>query len=130
MALELETEIMEEIGLGGHYNFYNGSGSCGGIRRSAAKKLSVVIDEHYKKGAQIAQHDVRLCSILSDIATFGDSGEYVLTKTWEAASDIIATHIHQAQAKPEDREERFRIVEEHLKNRYLGSRERTNLMFW
>jgi len=39
MSLPLEDTIMEVIGLGMEYNWYNGSGSCGYIRREAVRLL-------------------------------------------------------------------------------------------
>ncbi len=122
MALELETEVMRDIGLGNHYNWFNGSGSCRGIRQEAAKKLPEAIKKRYEKGESIAEPDGQLCATLTQIAQSSDTGEYSLTKTWEAASYIIAEHIHQAKATPEKRKEAYASMLKYLQEHYLDGR--------
>ena len=119
MALELETTIMEEIGLGNHFNWFNGSGSCPYIRKNAARRLPEAIQNHHVAGDLIAEPDQRLCNVVRQIAQEGDESEYSLTRTWKAASDVIAIHIHQAEATPEKRNVEYAWVLKHLQENYL-----------
>lgn len=97
MALELETTIMDEIGLGHPYgyNFFNGSGSCEYIRKEAARRMGAAIKKHADAGEQIAQPDDGLLMLMEEATTW-DEDRYTLTKAWEVASYVIAAHIHAA----------------------------------
>jgi hypothetical protein len=122
MALELETEVMRDIGLGNHYSWFNGSGSCRWIRQEAARKLPDAIKERHEKGESIAEPDEELCATLTRIAQTSDTSEYSLTKTWEAVSYVIAVHIHQATATPEERKEAYKRTLNYLQEHYLVGR--------
>ena len=119
MALELESTIMNEIGLGAHYNWYNGSGSCQYIRQEASNRVGSAIQKHYDAGEPIAQPDEDLVAILKRVATIGDDSEYSLTKTWQVASYVIAEHIHQAKATEQDRTKAYRDMKEYIKRNFL-----------
>ena len=119
MALELETQIMEEIGLGNHYNWYNGSGSCRFIRIDAADKLFSTIQKHHDNGEEIAPPKNNLINTVKHIAEIGDSDNYTLTKTYQAASYVIAEHIHQAKTSEEEKIKAFENLNEYLKDNYL-----------
>lgn len=95
MALELESEIMREIGLGNHYSWFNGSGSCRGFARAAASKIEPAIEKHHAAGEQIAA-PVRALIVLVDDSLRINGSDYSLTKTWQVASDVIRAHIHLA----------------------------------
>lgn len=118
MAMQLEEEIMAKIGLGSHYGWYNGSGSCGDIRRQAARKLEEAISEAGVAGNKIASPNPRLIALVKEVATRGDKDEYVLTKTWQAVSDAIAAHIHAA-ANPGKEQEVFQRFAEDISKQYL-----------
>ena len=118
MALELESVIMKEIGLGQHFNWYNGSGSCRGIRQEAANKVTEVIQKYHDAGESIALPDRDLIETLKQVALFGDTGEYSLTKTWEVASYVIAEHIHQANASEQDRTKAYRTLRIYLEENF------------
>ena len=94
MALPLEQKIMNEVGLGQHYGWYNDSGSCQYIRHDAADKLADVIQKYHDQDGEIAAPNHSLVAIVKQIAHYGDNGRYTLTKTWQAASYVIAHHIH------------------------------------
>ena len=94
MALPLEQKIMGEIGLGQHYGWYNGSGSCQYIRRDAADKLAAAIQKHHDQDDEIVPPNHSLIALVKQIAHYGDNDRYTLTKTWVAASYVIAHHIH------------------------------------
>ena len=117
MALELETKIMGEIGLGNHYNWYNGSGSCRYIRIVAANRLHSTIQKYHDRGEEIAPPHNLLISMVKDIAENVDSDAYTLTKTWQAASYVIAEHIHQAKASEEERTAAYKNLYDYLQKR-------------
>ena len=117
MALELESKIMTEIGLGNHYNWYNGSPSCRYVRTEAVNRLFDIIQRHFDCGEEIAAPNFNLIETLKRIAAEGDDCD--LTKTWEGASYIIAEHIHQAHASEEERIEAFENLDKYLKDNYL-----------
>lgn len=93
MALPLETTIMNEIGLGAHFSYYNGSGSCEHIRQQAAQKLASAIQKHHDAGEAIVPSDPTLMGIMQR-ATRWDPDRYTLTAAWQVASNVIAAHIH------------------------------------
>lgn len=120
MALPLESTIMAEIGLGQNYSWFNGSGSCGYIRKKAVKRLSDVTKKHhYAAPKEIALPDEDMLNLLTEVANRGDKSEYSLTNTWVAASYIIAHHIHQANAAPEDRQKEFQSLAQYIRTNYL-----------
>lgn len=89
MALEEETEIMRAIGLGQHYNWHNGSGGCRHTRIAAANKLPAEL----RARGMTANPD--LMELVSAVAHRGEDSDYVLTKTWQVASDVIQAHLHR-----------------------------------
>lgn len=97
MALPLESEVMRDIGLGNHYNWFNGSGSCGGIARAAAEKIGEAIKRRHRAGEEIAAPVPALIVLVTESLRKNGS-DYSLTKTWQVASDVIQTHIHLAHA--------------------------------
>ena len=119
MALPLEEVVMREIGLGNHYNWYNGSGSCRYIRQKAAEAVTGAIQKHHDAGDEIAPPDDKLIGVMKRIANYGDRSEYSLTNTWIAASYVIAEHIHYANASEEDRRKAFDRLAEYLEKEYL-----------
>ena len=130
MALELEETIMREIGLGAHYNYSNGSGSCRYIREKAVRVLPEVIAKyHAEDKTAIAEPDQRLCDTLATIAQVSDSSDSSLTKTWEAASYVIAEHIHQANVTPKERKEAYAKLLKHLRRDYLKGRSRNTFYY-
>lgn len=168
MAMQLEETIMREIGLGNHYNWFNGSGSCRYIREEAAKKVGEKINAHaQEEPTAIAPAYQPLIETLQKIAS-AESGAYrdfdshwyrvaeeqdrvkeigqeaaakekqerektawkpqgywpsardsVLTNTWEAASYVIAEHIHTAGLPEEERTERLDSLRESLELEYV-----------
>jgi hypothetical protein len=106
MALELETKIMQEIGLGMHYRWFNGSGSCEYVRQDASRKLQGAIQKHRGAGEQIVPPDQGLMNLMQQ-STRWDESRYELTVAWQVASYVIAAHIH-ASHRPEG--ERFAFL--------------------
>jgi hypothetical protein len=98
MAVELEQQIMREIGLGGHYSWFNGS-DCEYIRNDAAKRLPGILQRYHNEGKEVAAPDKELCDLLSDVARRGDDSRYTLTNTWQAASCVIQAHLYLYHAK-------------------------------
>lgn len=101
MAMELESQIMAEIGLAQHFNWFNGSGSCAGIRRKAVELLPKVIRKHIKAKEKIRVPTSRMMSLLRNVADMGDESMYSLTKTWQACSEVIAACIHAGHGDKE-----------------------------
>ena len=122
MALELELEIMCEIGLGNHFDTYNGSGSCRYIRGEAANRIANVIQRHHDAGEQIAQPDEDLIATLKRVAEIGDERDTSLTKTWQTASYVIAEHIHQARTTKGERAKEYSRLKQYLEENFLPRR--------
>ena len=61
MAVQLEQEIMMAIGLGNHYSWYNGSGSCGYIAREAIGLLPKAIQKAVDDNKEIAHITLVIC---------------------------------------------------------------------
>jgi hypothetical protein len=101
MAMELESRIMAEIGLHTHYNWFNGSGSCAGIRRAAVELLPKAIAKHKKAKEKIKIPSSRMMKLLRNVADYGDESMYSLTKTWQACSEAIAACIHAGHGDKE-----------------------------
>jgi len=121
MAIELEDTIRREIGLGSHYNWYNGSGSCQEIRFNAVKLLPDAIKKHADAGEQITQPNPEVITILEDIARKHERSEYSLTKTWQAVSDVIWAHCSAFFDAPEKKVEKFVEMAQHLREQYCSS---------
>lgn len=119
MAMPLEKTIMSEIGLGQHYNYYNGSGSCEYIRQEAARSLRAAIQKHHDEGGGIDAPNGYLISLVGQIARNDDGDPYVLTNTWIACSYVIAEHIHQANTTPNERAAGYNHIASYLRGRYL-----------
>ena len=122
MALELETRIMQEIGLGRNYRWHNGSGSCLLTRQKAVEQLPKVIQQHHDAHEVIAPPDEGLIAVLRSIAMIGEESMYVLTNTWQAISYVIAEHIHQADKPAQDRATAYQSLQMHLEQQYLPQR--------
>ncbi len=120
--MPLEETVMREIGLGNHYNWYNGSGSCRYIRQKAADTLSDVIQKHHDNGEAIAPPDTALIQVLKRVASVGDDSDYSLTKTWQAASYIIAEHIHMANSDEVQRRESYERLKDYIEQNYIPNR--------
>jgi len=97
MSLPLEDEIMDAIGFGTHYNWYNGSRSCGGRRRDAIQRLSAAIKEKYEAGEEIAEPNQRAINTCWDANRKDQqiAGDATLTKTWQACANVIRWHMDQ-----------------------------------
>jgi len=93
MALKLESEIMARIGLGNHYQWFNGSTSCAAYRNSAVAKLKKAIQAAHDDGKHICPPQDDLID-LARRARGLDQSDCTLTKTWQACSHVIAIHIH------------------------------------
>jgi hypothetical protein len=119
MALELEVELMNLIGLGNHYQWYNGSPSCATIRLAAASKVEQAIINAYESGKEIAPPNMQILQTAMRIAEVGETDDYTLTNTWIACSYVIAEHIHQANSTDEEREDGFHKLRSFLKKTYL-----------
>jgi hypothetical protein len=64
----------------------------------------------------IASPDKGLVELVQLVAREGDHDEYTLTKTWQAASYVIAEHIHQARTSPKKRELAYTNIGGHIAN--------------
>jgi len=93
MAVELEQTVMREIGLGNHYNWFNGSGSCQYIRRGAVDKLPTVARKH---GLTIAPAWLKHCRTANQVDQVNGS-QYSLTNTWVACSYAIQDAIYRSE---------------------------------
>ena len=93
MAVQLEQEIMMAIGLGNHYSWYNGSGSCGYIAREAIGLLPKAIQKAVDDNKEIAPPMMNLINQLRPLPD--KDGKYGLTDTWVACSYVIQEHIYE-----------------------------------
>ena len=121
MTMPLEETIMSEIGLGANYQWFNGSGSCRYLRQKAAEKLADAIQKHLDAGEEIAPPDTELVALVKRVAQVGDQSEYELTKTWQAASYVIAEHIHQARGSEENRREAYERLKQYIEQNYISA---------
>jgi hypothetical protein len=104
----LESELMGKIGLGSHYNYWNGSPTSEWRRKESARLLAGVIQEqHDADPASIAPPEKRLIDLVVRTAEYGEEDAYVLTNTWQVASDVIRCHMSIVQAEPESREKQI-----------------------
>jgi hypothetical protein len=94
MAVELEQTVMRDIGLGNHYSWFNGSGSCEYIRRDAVNYLS---DAAKKHDLIISPKWLAHCKKAIQVDGFG-SGRYGLTNVWVACSYTIQDAIYRLEA--------------------------------
>jgi hypothetical protein len=118
MAMELEAKIMGEIGLAQHFNYFNGSGSCEYIRKDAANKLGEAISNNVASG-EIASPNARVIGAVKRVAQIGDDSQDSLTKTWQAASEAIAAHIHAAGLEPEAQRKQLEDAAQFIEQQYL-----------
>lgn len=91
MAVELEQTVMREIGLGNHYNWFNGSGSCEYIRRDAVNKLPQAAQKH---SLTISPKWLAHCKTANQVDQ-ADGEQYTLTNTWIACSYAIQDAIYR-----------------------------------
>ena len=87
MSLPVEDQIMRDIGFAQHYNWFNGSYSCEGIRRAAVEQLPAALRKHGLTPSK------QLMRTLERIAAEADEERFVLTKTWQACADAIRAHM-------------------------------------
>ena len=99
MALDLEIEVMRDIGLGMPYHWFNGSGSCDGIRRRAAEQLRDAIQKRHADGAALVAPVESLCAVARQAVAWDDS-QYSLTKTWQVCSEVIRAHMELVYIEP------------------------------
>ena len=91
MAVELEQTIMQEIGLGNNFRWFNGSESCGYIRQKAVDILSNVAGNH---GLSISEEWLQHCrTAIRDDQLDGD--QYTLTNTWLACYYAVHDAIYR-----------------------------------
>jgi len=93
MAVELEEKVMREIGLGNHYGWFNGSGSCAHIARNAVDKLASAMKEN---GLSLSKKWEKHCRKANQVDQF-DGGNYSLTNTWIACSYAIEDGIYRSE---------------------------------
>lgn len=93
MAMELESKVMEEIGLGQHYSWYNGSGSCQYFRDEAIRRLPEACK---KNGLTVSPKWLAHCQRAS-LADNVDARNYGLTNVWIACSYAIQDAIYRSQ---------------------------------
>lgn len=117
MAMPLEETIMTEVGLGMHFNWFNGSGSCEYVRRHAVDLLTEAIQKHHDAGEQIAAPNAEMIALARE-ATRWDDSQYVLTKSWQVTTEVIATHIHGFYEPEEKRANWFREMTQNLRRCY------------
>ncbi len=94
MALQLEQDIMNAIGLGNHYNWYGGSGSCRGRRLTATAALPKAIQDARDAGEEIIPPDDEAIRYARNSERH-ETSEYSLKETWIAISYVIQWHINQ-----------------------------------
>jgi hypothetical protein len=124
MALPLESEIMSRIGLGAHYNWFNGSGSCRHIRGQAVKDLEHVLSEYARENKTAAPNS-KCFELLNKIQSH-EEDSYTLTKTWQACSDVIYAHISACGKSPADSKKHFDSMVKHLYSRYPVNQQNVN----
>lgn len=92
MATDIEQQIMRAVGLHSHYNWYNGSGSCQGIRHKAVAELAGAINAARDDGALIAPLDPACAEMLAMVSSMMDERDTTLTHTWQAIANCIRAH--------------------------------------
>jgi len=91
MAVDLEQTVMREIGLGQHYSWSNGSGSCQYIRRKAVLELQPIAQNH---GLSISPAWLKHCQIANQVDQV-NGRQYSLTNTWVSCSYAIQDAIYR-----------------------------------
>jgi hypothetical protein len=117
MTLDLETVIMQEIGLGQHFSWFNGSGSFMYVAQSAARELPDAIQKHYSAGEKIAAPVPRLMALMDEAVSW-DAEPYILTKAWQVASEVIAAHVHAAYETAENQSDFLAKMEREIRRCY------------
>ena len=97
MAAPLEQDVMKAIGLGAHYSWFNGSGSCDYIRRHAVEKLE---DAAKASGLQISPEWLEVCKTATRVDQV-NSKNYGLTNTWIACSYAIQDAVYRSESGPD-----------------------------
>ncbi len=130
IVLELEETIMGEIGLGMPYSWHNGSGSCIHTREEAAKRLPEAITKHNAiDNSKIAPPQAVLTELVARAGRL-DKSEYVLTKTWQVASDVIRAHMNLASVPKEKLAARVAAARDVLLGVYFGESLTRDLYPW
>lgn len=80
MAVDLEQKVMRQTGLGNHYSWFNGSGSCQYIRDEAIKRLPGAAKENGLDISSAWLAHLRTASQVDNV----NSGKYSLTNVWIA----------------------------------------------
>ena len=93
MAVELEQTVMREIGLGNHYSWFNGSGSCEYIRRDAVQHL---LEKAATHGLTISPEWLKYCKIALQVDAI-NSGRWGLTNVWIVCSYAIQDAIYRKE---------------------------------
>lgn len=112
---QLEYRVMAKIGLGQNYRWFNGSGSCEYIRRSAVDNLPNALQELRNQGHKVAPTSQLLMDTVRRIANSYESSRYSLTNTWQALSYVISEHLEQGlETDPLVRERAFQSLNDYL----------------
>jgi len=119
MVLKLESKIMKEIGLGNHYSWYAGSGSCPWFACAAANGIAGVIQKYHDAGELISAPDEDLINLLIKVAEFGETSKNSLQNTWQAASDIISRHIRYSDSSEKERKKGYAELKDFIEENYL-----------
>jgi hypothetical protein len=119
MAIPEEERIMREIGLGQHYSYFNGSGSCAYIRREAIDNLPTVLKKH---GYKINSGWHRL--VMEADRVDGADGESTLTNVWIMCSYAIQDAIYRKSGNGFDAPENpsWYFWSDEIRNRYYQDR--------
>jgi hypothetical protein len=92
MAVDMEQEVMRDIGLSPHYHYFNGSGSCQWIRKEAIEKLPGALEA---RGLSLS---IAWAALLrrADLAdSYDGPGQYSLTNVWIACSYAIQDALYR-----------------------------------
>jgi hypothetical protein len=76
------------------------------------------IQRRHIAGEEIMAPDGSLVALGREVAKWGDEDRYVLTKTWQALSYIIAHHIHMFHCDEQERSRRTFELARHLRARF------------
>lgn len=94
MAHPTEQEIMNAIGLGTGYHYFNGSGSCRGIARKAIEKLPEALA---KAGMDLDRRWAEMLGTAHAADNLDSPGGYSLTNVWVACSYAIQDAMYRQQ---------------------------------
>jgi hypothetical protein len=89
--MDLEVQIMREIGLDRPAGYYIGS-YCASIRKRVAEALPEAIKKHHEAGEVIIAPDDLLLGVVDEAMDW--DGRERLDQFWMAISEVIAAHIH------------------------------------